>query len=87
MRPTIRQGHRPDQLGLGGSVGTLCFVNEYEDGRIAPSTKLSDIVDRAEWSSIDEISWGVLYPDLLRSIVSIPIPWGWDRGERSKRPG
>jgi hypothetical protein len=58
----------------------MYFVNEYKDGRIDPTTKLHSIVDRAEGSSIDEISWGVLYPDLLRSILSIPIPWGWDRG-------
>jgi len=64
----------------GGSIGTMYFVNEYKDGRIDPNTKLSGIVDRAEGSSIDEISWGVLYPDLLRSVLSIPIPWGWDRG-------
>ena len=64
----------------GGSTGTMYFVNEYKDGRIDPTIKLHSIVDRAEGSSIDEISWGVLYPDLLRAILSIPIPWGWDRG-------
>jgi Patatin-like phospholipase len=64
----------------GGSVGTMYFVNEYKDGRIDPNTKLHSIVDRAEGSSIDEISWGVLYPDLVRTILSIPLPFGWDRG-------
>jgi hypothetical protein len=64
----------------GGSVGTMYFVNEYKDGRIGPNTELPSIVDRAQGSSIDEISWGVLYPDLVRTIVSIPIPFGWDRG-------
>lgn len=64
----------------GGSVGTMYFVNEYKDGRIDPNTKLHSIVDRAEGSSIDEISWGVLYPDLVRTILSKPLPFGWDRG-------
>lgn len=64
----------------GGSVGTMYFVNEYKDGQIDPNAELPGIVDRAEGSSIDEISWGVLYPDLVRSVLSKPIPFGWDRG-------
>jgi hypothetical protein len=64
----------------GGSTGTMYFVNEYKDGRIDPNTGLQSIVDRAEGSSIDEISWGVLYPDLVRTILSVPLPLGWDRG-------
>jgi len=64
----------------GGSTGTMYFVNEYKDGRIDPNTNLSSIVDRAEGSSIDEISWGVLYPDLVRTFLSVPLPPGWDRG-------
>ena len=58
----------------------MYFVNEYKDGRIDPNTELQSIVDRAEGSSIDEISWGVLYPDLVRTILSVPLPVGWDRG-------
>jgi hypothetical protein len=69
----------------GGSVGTMYFVNEYTDGHLAEgkddkNTELHRIVNRAEGSSIDEVSWGVLYPDLIRSIIGTPFPLGWDRG-------
>lgn len=69
----------------GGSVGTMYFVNEYKDGHITEgaddaNTELHRIVTRAEGSSIDEVSWGVLYPDLIRSVLSFPVPPGWDRG-------
>jgi hypothetical protein len=62
----------------GGSVGTMYFVNEYAGGDLPPDDDLDQIVDRAERSSLDEIAWGVLYPDLLRTVV--PIPLTWDRG-------
>jgi predicted acylesterase/phospholipase RssA len=69
----------------GGSVGTMYFVNEYTDGHITEgaddaNTELHRIVTRAEGSSIDEVSWGVLYPDLIRGVLSMPLPPGWDRG-------
>jgi hypothetical protein len=62
----------------GSSVGTMYFVNEYEEGRLPPDDELDEIVRRAQRSSLDEVAWGLLYPDLLRTIVPIPIPW--DRG-------
>jgi Patatin-like phospholipase len=69
----------------GGSVGTMYFVNEYKDGHLVEgkdekNKELHRIVNRAEGSSIDEVSWGVLYPDLIRSVLSVPLPPGWDRG-------
>ncbi|MBA2713130.1 MAG: patatin-like phospholipase family protein, partial [Rubrobacteraceae bacterium] len=66
----------------GGSIGTMYFVNEYEGGRLPRDpAELEEIVDRTEGSSLDEVSWGVLYPDLIRTFF--PNPWvlnGWDRG-------
>lgn len=62
----------------GSSVGTMYFVNEYEKGRLPPDDELDEIVGRAQRSSLDEIAWGLLYPDLLRTIIPMPIPW--DRG-------
>ena len=62
----------------GSSVGTMYFVNEYEEGRLPPDDELEEIVRRAERSSLDEIAWGLLYPDLLRTIIPMPTPW--DRG-------
>lgn len=62
----------------GGSVGTMYFVNEYAGGNLPRDDELDDIVKRAERSSLDEIAWGVFYPDLVRTVL--PIPLRWDRG-------
>ena len=63
----------------GGSVGTMYFVNEYtDDGGPPPAEVLEDIVDRAKSSSLDYIAWGLLYPDLRRTVW--PYESEWDRG-------
>jgi hypothetical protein len=66
----------------GGSIGTMYFLNEYEGGRLPEDPEeLDAIVDRTEGSSLDEISWGVLYPDLIRTFFPNRLVWrGWDRG-------
>jgi hypothetical protein len=67
----------------GGSIGTMYFLNEYEGGRLPKDDELEAIVDRTEGSSLDEISWGVLYPDLIRTFLPfnwVPVWGGWDRG-------
>jgi hypothetical protein len=66
----------------GGSIGTMYFLNEYEDGKLARTDEeLEEIVTRTEGSSIDEIAWGVLYPDLIRSFFPNSLVWDdWDRG-------
>lgn len=71
----------------GGSIGTMYFLNEYEGGQLPESPdELERIVDRAEGSSLDEISWGVLYPDLIRTFFPNPLVWeGWDRGRALER--
>jgi hypothetical protein len=68
----------------GGSIGTMYFVNEYEEDGTLPEKGLEKIVARAEGSSLDHIAWGLLYPDLART-VNI-LPWGFglfelDRGQ------
>lgn len=69
----------------GGSAGTMYFVNEYEKGSLPQDDKeLDQIVGRAEGSSLDQVAWGLLYPDLARTLN--PTPYvrgpllGWDRG-------
>jgi hypothetical protein len=66
----------------GGSIGTMYFLNEYEGGKLAGTDEeLEEIVTRAEGSSLDEIAWGVLYPDLTRTFFPNPLVWDeWDRG-------
>jgi hypothetical protein len=58
----------------GGSVGTMHFVNGYaEDGHLPRDDKeLDKIVHRAERSSLDQIAWGLLYPDLFRTLNPTP---------------
>jgi hypothetical protein len=66
----------------GGSIGTMYFLNEYEGGKLAGTNEeLEEIVTRTEGSSLDEIAWGVLYPDLTRTFFPNPLVWDeWDRG-------
>jgi hypothetical protein len=66
----------------GGSVGAMYFVSEYDaSGKGLPSdaNDLEETVARAEASSLDDIAWGLVYPDFLR--VILPIFKHLDRGE------
>jgi hypothetical protein len=63
----------------GGSTGAMYFVNEYdEEGRPPSGDELDKIVERVEGSSLDEVAWGLGYPDVLRSLTSYGS--SWDRG-------
>jgi hypothetical protein len=63
----------------GGSVGALYFVNAYRDGRIDPGD-LQDIVDSSMASSLDDVAWGLVYPDMLRAVAPLVISPRIDRG-------
>jgi Patatin-like phospholipase len=66
----------------GGSVGAMYFVSQYDaNGGGLPSdpATLEDAVARAEASSLDDIAWGLVYPDFLR--VFVPVFRHLDRGE------
>jgi Patatin-like phospholipase len=66
----------------GGSVGAMYFVSEYDaDGKGLPSDTqtLENAVARSEASSLDDIAWGLVYPDFFR--VFLPIFKGLDRGK------
>jgi hypothetical protein len=63
----------------GGSVGSMYFVNSYDEKTHTPPADLSSVRERAQASSLDDIAWGLCYPDLWRII----LPWFWkgiDRG-------
>jgi predicted acylesterase/phospholipase RssA len=62
----------------GGSVGAMYFVAEYDQDGPPSGKQLDRIVQRAEGSSLDEIAWGLTYPDLARLFLS--YGFGWDRG-------
>lgn len=65
----------------GGSVGAMYFVSEYApDGSgLPPDTPtLESAVAQSEASSLDDIAWGLVYPDFLR--IFIPVFGRLDRG-------
>jgi len=65
----------------GGSVGAMYFVSEYDaSGAGLPSdtNDLEEGVARAEASSLDDIAWGLVYPDFLR--IFVPFFNHLDRG-------
>ena len=66
----------------GGSVGAMYFVSEYDaDGKGLPSDTptLENAVARSEASSLDDIAWGLVYPDFFR--VFLPVFKRLDRGK------
>jgi Patatin-like phospholipase len=70
----------------GGSVGTMYFVSEYDangGGLPAESGALEDAITESETSSLDDIAWGLVYPDFFR--VFLPIFERDDRGVALER--
>jgi hypothetical protein len=67
----------------GGSVGTMYFVNEYDNDGSIPPKHLNRVVRRAQASSLDQIGWGLLYPDFSRTLL--PYKPRWDRGKALQR--
>jgi hypothetical protein len=52
----------------GGSVGSMFFVDAYQDDGTLPAVnELDDYgpVKEAETATLDEITWGLVYPDVL----------------------
>ena len=48
----------------GGSVGTMYFAAAYQKGEVPPDQSQKILVN-AEQSSLDEVTWGLAYPDLI----------------------
>lgn len=79
----------------GGSVGSMYFVNQFSDGSLPDDKALDQIVTDAETSSLEDVAWGLLYPDLWRAILPIfPAPFSgrgraleraWTRSESLRR--
>jgi patatin-like phospholipase len=62
----------------GGSIGTMYYVDAFENGTIDKSKVLQKIFDPSTGSVLDDIAWGMVYPDFVR--VFFPF-LGWvDRG-------
>jgi hypothetical protein len=61
----------------GGSEGAMYFAGSYEeDGRL-PAATLGDIRQNAYHSSLSSVGWGLLYPDLLRSVPGVGSAVAW----------
>ncbi len=62
----------------GGSVGAMYFVRAYQNGYVAPSLIEAEVLAASTHSTLDEIAWGLAYPDLIRLLFP-GLPWS-DRG-------
>jgi hypothetical protein len=69
----------------GGSVGAMYFIGAYGKDGLPEDSDLDRLVDVAEASSLDDIAWGFVYPDLGR--VIFPFFWSTyiDRGQALER--
>jgi hypothetical protein len=95
-QPSDNSGRRPthnfhDSILLastvsGGSVGMMNFLREYKAENPFQSDTLDDhLVSSAACSSLEAVAWGVIYPDLARTLSPILfrsdlMPARYDRG-------
>ncbi len=64
----------------GGSVGSMYFVDAYsENGLPVDNDELEKVVEKAKRSSLDEVAWGLVYPDFQRALFPF-ITQTSDRG-------
>ena len=66
----------------GGSVGALYFLAAYNSGTLTSDSKLlqQQVLDRSWTSSLDPIAWGLIYPDMTRSVLPFRFLSKYDRG-------
>lgn len=64
----------------GGSVGTACYV----DWLLHPTEARQPSVSAAK-SSLDEVTWGLAWPDFLRGCLPWAFGWMIDRGVALQR--
>ena len=91
LRPEFGDGYassiRLVSAVSGGSVGTMHFVDKYQQGHL-DSSALDLVVKQADASSLDDVAWGAAYPDLWRAFVPLPfrqteidrgqaLEWAW----------
>src|SRR5262249_19718185 len=63
----------------GGSVGAMYVVNEYDPQTGELPAVLGTAFAEATRSSLDDVIWGLVYPDFLRTILY--FPFRLDRGQ------
>jgi len=53
----------------GGTVGAMYFTAAFTNGALPPNQILEQITPSVEASSLENVGWGLLYPDLWRLFV------------------
>jgi hypothetical protein len=61
----------------GGSEGAMYFAGSYGQNGSLPLAALGDIRQNAYHSSLSSIGWGLLYPDLLRTVPGVGSAVTW----------
>lgn len=69
----------------GGSVATMYFVNEYTAKGLPNDEELKSVFESAEESSLDDVAWGLLYPDIWRTVIPLFPLKHTDRGYSLER--
>jgi hypothetical protein len=71
----------------GGSEGTMYVLGSYNgsDGSFLDKEKLKKVRDDSAKSDLSAVGWGVLYPDLLRTIPGLGSLTGWIFGHNVDR--
>jgi len=72
----------------GGSVGSMFVVGSYDAARPLSAARLESIRASAENTSLSAVGWGLVYPDLVRTLPLVglglrlfsPVPQTIDRG-------
>ncbi|MBV9789604.1 MAG: patatin-like phospholipase family protein, partial [Chloroflexi bacterium] len=57
----------------GGSVGAMYVLNGYSPDGLPADDELARIVAQAETSSLDDVAWGIAYPDTVRTVLPFRI--------------
>src|SRR6185503_17725976 len=60
----------------GGSVGIMYFLAGFDASGAPPASRLAAIRAVASRSSVSEVAWGIVYPDLGRNV----LPGSWSAG-------
>src|SRR5262249_1017863 len=66
----------------GGSVGTMYIVSAIEKGGFASDAALVEAFNPASTSSLDDVGWGLVYPDVIRLFA--PFLVKLDRGQAAE---
>jgi len=64
----------------GGGVGAMYFSERYKPSGF-DRTKLHEVVDKAEASTLDDVAWGAAYPDALATFFPPVRAVFGDRGQ------